>query len=239
MLKKVNLSSMLIVCCASTVFANAAGPEITKESPVNTNAFEYYVGLGAGVSYLNGTRNETASFGGERFPVQGRTTLKSTTGSFTLLAGMQYNIPQSRFYVGLEPSFTYAKHTAKTAARIGQVTDLEKISSRYAIGMDLKPGLKLTDNDSIYISVGTEFRPFKYRHENSRGMRASDRQNLWAFAYGIGYDHNFGRVSLGVNLKHRLFQKARMSGLDQGGVLMASNSNPNIFTAMVTVKCKI
>jgi hypothetical protein len=243
MFKKISLSSILLIGTASTVYANgnvpAAGPVMPVAPQSCGCGVESYIGASGGVGFLSGMRKESATFVDQHSIIPGNKNLHSNQASFDIYAGAQYNIPHSKFFVGLEPSVTFSNLKTKSTNYIRDLKETSKISSRYALGIDMKPGFKVTKNDAFFLTLGAEARSYKFNYTNNLGSNTSSRKNIWSFAYGAGYEHSFGKIAVGFRVKYRVANSSNLSAVDQAGVKIVSKIRPNVFTSMLTINYKI
>jgi len=252
MFKKLVITSILTISAITGVHANGYVPPAATEAPMGPEPapkdyklFNIYVGFAGGMGWLNGDRRETSTRFGQTRVIPGSRKLNGNNASFDVYLGQQFNIGHSRFVLGIEPYFTYARIGSQTVGRTAVpvfpfvLAEVENIDARYAFGIDARPGFKLTENDILFLTLGAEVRNFKFHHIDPQGLEVFDHDHKWAFTFGGAYEHSFGKVNVGLRLKYRVFGTSTLSGTDRFGSSVSSRIKPGIFTTMLNCTYKI
>jgi len=242
MLKRISLSSALMIGCASTLYANGSVPgplPVTEEPPVAAKTVETYVGLAGGMNFLRGSRHETSTFNNQRVNIPGSQKLHSNKGAIDLSFGAQYNLPNSKFFLAFEPYISFSGLYSKTGSSIPNASESRTIRSKYAAGADFKTGYKFTPVDSGYLSLGAEVRKVSFNFKATGGNDETARKNLMGISYGVGYERSFGNISVGIDFKHKIYKNSSLSITTDNGAVIKTKVKPQVFATMLTMKYKI
>ncbi len=242
MLKRISLSSALMIGCASTLYANGSVPgplPVAEALPVAAKTVETYVGLAGGMNFLTGSRHETSTFNNQRVNIPGSHKLKSNRGVVDISFGAQYNLPNSKFFLAFEPYVSFSGFNSKTGSSTPNASESRTIKSKYAVGADFKTGYKFTPVDSAYLSLGAEAREVSFNFKATGGNDKTARRNLMGISYGVGYERSFGKIAVGVDFKHKIYNNSSLSVTTDNGAIIKTKIKPQVFATMLTLKYKI
>lgn len=231
MLKKIALPCVLMVSCAYVPLTMAE-----DLSP----RFESYVGVSGGVNFLKGYRKLSSQTPFTKRTIPGAKHLSSKAPVLNFHVGFRYSLPGNKIFIGLDPYISLSKIHAKSMGYTVGIAEFTSLKSRYSYGVDIKPGVKLTDQDSLYMIAGVEVRKVDFSYGNGlSSSRIKTRKTMIAPTIGAGYDHSFGKVSVGFDVKHSMYGKTTLKVQSSHDDTIKGRVCPSVTTAMISVKYKI
>lgn len=238
------LRHLPLVLLSASAIANGAPiqPAPAQEATTPKSNWNVYAGFAGGLDILQGKRQLVEVLPA---PAVNRVTKPELSGngaSFELFAGATYRIPNTIFSFGLDPYLSYSNVKSNdfnsVVVPVGNVNAFSSVSSswasRFGGGLDLKAGLNVSQNDCFFGFVGTQLRQFQFKYNDHFGT-VSKTKSLWAFAWGLGYEHRFATSSVGIKFRNDLFDGGSFSyGL--GGSQFQGSMKPKLYSFLLTYK---
>lgn len=225
-----------------TTSALANGAPLPPVQEPAASHWSLYAGFAGGVDILQGKRR-LVEF--EPQPAVDRLNKHELSGkgaSFELFTGASYRIPNSMFSFGLDPYLAYSHVKSNdfnsVVVPVGNINTFSSVSSSWAtkfgVGADLKAGLHICSQDVVFAFVGTQWRQFEFTFNDHFGT-VHKHKNLWAFSWGLGYEHRFASSTVGIKFRNDLFEKGSFSyGI--GDSQYRGNMKPKLFSVLLTYK---
>jgi len=233
---------MLLISTTALANGNVPGPVPVAEAPKPGCAWSYYAGFAGGIDVLQGHRGLVRKTPLPEVNLSRKHHLNGNAGYVELYTGATYWLPGSVFGLGLDPYVAYSNVKSNDFHNTALVEDdlvfnesnTSSWAARLAFGADLKASLKLNQHNSLSAFVGPQVREFEFKYQDPLGSGDSDRW-LWAFAWGVSYEHRFNLSSIGIKFRNAIFQKKKIHFNFEGSTL-ESTAKPRTYSVMLTYK---
>lgn len=201
-----------------------------------------YAGFGAGANFLRGKRDFKLVSPPPEADLVANRNLDNNAARIEGYVGAAWNIPNTNFWLGIEPSASYTNvkdndfHNLFIVEVLGVSVNeatFTTVNSKYAFGVDFRPSYNF-NSSSIYALIGSEVRHFNFRFQERRGS-VNKTKHLWAFSWGVGYEYRLNDSSVGLRLRHNLF-KSKDIDFDFNGSSFNARIKPDLYSVMLTYK---